>query len=140
MQDFLKRVIDTLRSKKVEYGDVRFIEQEIELIMIKNGVLEAITHNTDTGFGIRLLKDSAWGFSSSNTLTKREADRVAHNALQIAKASAKVKGSGVTLAPVKSQKGTYKSKVKIDPMKVSLDAKIDLLMKCFSIMIGIYRK
>ena len=134
MQDFLKRVIDILKSKKVEYGDVRFVEQEIELIMIKNGVLEAITHVTDSGFGVRLLKDSAWGFSSTNTLTNREADRVARNALQIAKASAKVKADGVTLAPVDRQRGTYTSKVKIDPMKVPLDAKIDLLMKCDAIM------
>jgi TldD protein len=134
MRQFLKRIIDTLKSKKVEYGDVRYIEQEAELIMIKNGVLEAITHTTDAGFGVRLIKDSAWGFSSSNTVTKREADVVTRDALNIARASAKVKGSGITLAPVKAHKGSYRSNVKVQPMKVPLSKKIDLLMKCDAIM------
>lgn len=134
MQEFLKRVIDILHNKKVEYGDVRYIEQEVEVIMIKNGILEAVSHITDSGFGVRLLKNAAWGFSSSNIITKREADRVTRDALGIAEASAKVAADGVTLAPVNKQKGSYQSNVTIDPMKVSLDTKIDLLMKCDAIM------
>jgi TldD protein len=134
MQEFLKRIIDILKSKKVEYGDVRYIEQEAEIIAIKNGVLEAITHVTDAGFGVRLLKDSAWGFSSSNVITKRKADNVTRDALNIARASAKVKANGITLAPVAPQKGKYRSTVKIHPLKISLNKKIDLLMKCDAIM------
>ncbi|GAG83904.1 unnamed protein product, partial [marine sediment metagenome] len=44
------------------------VEQESESIVVKNGVIEAITHSTSIGFGVRVLKDSAWGFSSSNVI------------------------------------------------------------------------
>ena len=40
------------------------------------------------GFGVRVLVDGAWGFASSNWLTATEADRVAAEAVRIARASA----------------------------------------------------
>ena len=63
MRKFMKRIIDTLQVKRVDYGDVRVVERETEFIMVKNGIIEAITHNTNRGFGVRVLNDSAWGFS-----------------------------------------------------------------------------
>jgi TldD protein len=93
MRQFTKRIIDNLKTKKVDYGDVRVIERETELIVVKNGVIEAITHTTDIGFGIRVLKDSAWGFSSSNHIKNKEADKVMKNALSIARASARVRST-----------------------------------------------
>jgi len=134
MEQFIKRVVDNLKLNRVEYGDVRVVEREIELIIVKNGIIETLTHITDTGFGVRVLKDSSWGFSSSNLITKEEADKVAKDALSIAQASARVKSQDVRLSPVTPQKGTYSTKLKIDPMTVSLDKKIELLLKCDEIM------
>jgi len=130
MKKFVNGIIDSLKAKKVDYGDARVVEEEFEMVMLKNGVLEAITRNSETGFGVRVLKDSGWGFSSSNMLKKNEANRVAKNALSIARASTCIKGKPVVLSAVSPQKGTYCSLVKIDPMTVPLTDKIDLLFAC----------
>jgi TldD protein len=134
MRQFIERVTDNLRMKKVEYGDIRVVEEEVESIVLKNGIIEAINHTTDIGFGVRVLKDSAWGFSSSNLLSKSEADKISKDALNIARASARVKATGVRLASLSAQKGSYRTKLKIDPMTVSLDEKINLLLDCDRIM------
>jgi len=135
MRKFTKRIIDNLKTKKVDYGDVRVVERETELIVVKNGVIEAITHTTDIGFGIRVLKDSAWGFSSSNHITNKEADKVMKNALSIARASARVRSTNnIVLSSIAPQKGTYYTQVNINPLSVSLDNKIDLLLVCDKIM------
>jgi TldD protein len=134
MEQFTKRIIDNLKMKKVDYGDIRVVEKEVELIVLKNGIIETITHLTDNGFGVRVLKDSAWGFSSSNLLNNDEADKVTENALNIARASARVKVNSIKLAPVTPQQGNYATKFGIDPMEVSLDKKIDLLLTCDKIM------
>jgi TldD protein len=134
MEQFIKRIIDNLRLKKVEYGDVRVVEREAESIILKNGVIEAITHSTNSGFGVRLLKNSAWGFSSSNIIKKTEADKVIKDALNIAQASARVKAKTITLSLLPPQRGTYYTKIKVNPMAVSLSDKIGLLLACDKIM------
>lgn len=134
MEEFIKRIIDNLKMKRVEYGDTRIVETESQIIVLKNGIIEAINHTTDTGFGVRILKDSAWGFSSSNLVKKSAADQVAKDALSIARASARVKSKEIILAPLSPQKGTYQTQTEIDPMAVSLNDKIDLLMSCDAIM------
>lgn len=130
MNQFLKQIINNLKLKKVDYGDVRLVEQENEAIVLKNGVIEAITHSSNCGFGVRVIKDSAWGFSSSNQLKKTAAERVVRDALSIARASARVKGDPVALAPQQPQRGTYETPLKIDPLAVSLSDKLDLLSAC----------
>jgi TldD protein len=134
MKQFLNRIINTCSTKKVEYGDVRVVERESQFVVVKNGVIEAITYSTDKGFGVRVLKDSAWGFSSSNVLNKSSADRVTKEALAIARASAKVRGHDVNLSPNKKCTGSYTTTYRLDPFKVPLDQKIDLLLKCDACM------
>ncbi len=130
MKTFTHNIIDSLRSKKVDYGDVRVVAEVHEVLMIKNGVLEAVTRSSDTGFGVRVLKDSGWGFSSSNSIKPREASAVTATALSIARASARVRGEPIVLSPVQPQKGSYRSTVKIDPFQVPISKKIDLLLAC----------
>ncbi len=131
MQQFTKRIIDNLKMKKTDYGDVRVVEREMELIVLKNGIIEVITRTINTGFGVRVLKDSAWGFSSSNLIKKSEADKVTRNALSIARASARVRSNNIILSSLVPQKGSYSTRVNINPLSVSLDDKIELLLVMF---------
>lgn len=130
MDQFARQIADSLKSQGVDYGDVRVVTRESESIVVKNGIIEAITHSTDVGFGVRVLKDSAWGFASSNDINNRVADKVIKDALSIARASSMVKGNDISLSTLSSQQGSYRTEVDIDPMKISLDEKIELLLVC----------
>jgi len=130
MKQFARRIVDNLQAKKVDYGDVRVVVRESEVIVLKNGIIEAITHSSNTGFGVRVLKDSAWGFASSNEIKNTVADKVIKNALSIARASALVRAKDIHLTDLPAQKGSYRTEYKIDPMTVPLHEKIDLLLSC----------
>ena len=65
MKDILKNVLDSIR-KKVDYADARMVTTRSERIRTKNGTVDAITDGTSRGFGIRVIVDGCWGFSSSS--------------------------------------------------------------------------
>ncbi len=97
--------------------------------MVKNDNVEAVAEGASRGFGIRVLVQGAWGFASSSTLTAPEVEASAALATRIARASAKVKGRGVRLAPSEARKGSWRSNWTKDPVDVPLEERIALLME-----------
>src|SRR3972149_6141226 len=91
----LKHTISYLKKRGVEYADIRFEENISEGVMARDGEIDKLWDNLDTGFGIRVLYKGAWGFAASSLLTETEARKVADDALSQAKAIAKIQGLGV---------------------------------------------
>ncbi|HEX29064.1 TPA: TldD/PmbA family protein, partial [Candidatus Poribacteria bacterium] len=98
MREFTDLALDTAKMHGATYADIRIIYTQIETVSVKNGRISELRRHDDLGFGIRVIADGAWGFSSSGTLSKEEIQRVAVEAVQIAKASATTKIKEVTLA------------------------------------------
>lgn len=113
---------------KVQYADVRIVERESERIATKDGVVEALESSTTLGFGVRVLKDGAWGFAGSPDFTKRGVERTIKRAVEISESSAKHKVEDVKLAIQKPIKAVYKTPIKEDPFKVPLEEKLELLL------------
>jgi TldD protein len=131
MKAFAKTVVGMLEGK-VGYGNVRVVDTRNEGFAVKNGRVESVSYSSDMGFGVSVLVDGCWGFSSSSTLTKAEAERVVKQAIEIAKASAIVAGERVRLDGTKPAVDTYRSKFQKDPFTVPISEKIDLLVKADS--------
>lgn len=129
MREFTDRALDVARAKGATYADIRIVRRETQTIETKNGVVENLSLADGCGFGVRVVADGAWGFASSSRLEKAEIDRVAALAVAIAKASAVSKKADVDLGPAEVHVGTYRTPVKIDPFEVSLETKIDYLLR-----------
>jgi len=128
MREYTDRALDTAASRGATYADVRIVRRENQDIGVKNGVVQALTLAGDFGFGVRVIADGAWGFASSNRLTLDEVDRVAGQAVEIAKASARVNEADVDLGPAEVHVGRYRTPTEMDPFEVSLEDKIDVLL------------
>ena len=100
-----------------------------ESIAIKSGRVEGVAAGESEGFGVRVLVDGAWGFASSaHPARPREADRVAAEAVRIARASATALREPAVLDDRPPAHGTYETPVVEDPFAVPLERKIaDLL-------------
>lgn len=134
MKDFAKLVISRL-PKKVDYGDVRVVLENSEVVMVKNGKVETIENSEDFGFGVRVLLDGAWGFASSSRVEKPVIDKVTKYAVEIARASGLARGqSKIELDKSKPVVGKYNTPFKEDPLKVSIEKKISLLLEADKIM------
>ena len=97
MKDLIERALDAAQRGGASYADVRVVERETEGLTVKNGALEAATSNSSAGFGVRVMVNGAWGFSSSANLDLEEAERIAREAVEIAEASGIAGGPPVEL-------------------------------------------
>ncbi len=129
MKDKLLEAIDYLKSKGVQYADIRFSRQEVESIKVTNENVDTLSRTLDQGFGIRVLVDGAWGFASSSKLTAGELKKVSNQALKIAQASAITKREDVKLDEGMVYNDHYITPFEKDPFKVRLSRKINMLMK-----------
>jgi TldD protein len=129
MKDLLDRAIDLAIRKGAQYADARIVSNRTESLRTKNGVAQALDFNETIGFGVRVLANGAWGFASSRDLSPAEVDRVTAGALAIAAASARVPGEKIDLGPPVTSQGTYRTPVEIDPFSISLEKKLDVLLK-----------
>ncbi|MGB9694677.1 MAG: TldD/PmbA family protein [Caldisericaceae bacterium] len=134
----MNRVIENalLAAKRAgaSYVDVRVIEREIEDISTKNGTVEGISTSSTKGFGIRVIKDGAWGFSSSFKLTDDEIEKRAQEAVEIAEASSRTKINDASLADVEIFQDKVPQPVKVNPFSVPLTKKIALLSEADKLM------
>jgi TldD protein len=134
VKDLIERALDAAQRGGAGYADVRVVERETEGLTVKNGALEAATSNSSAGFGVRVLLDGAWGFSSSANLDLDEAERIAREALEIARAAAAAQREPIELDDTPPAKDTYRTPFVEDPFAVSLDDKLRVLMEADAAM------
>jgi TldD protein len=128
MRELSERSLDTAVQLGATYADVRVVHRLEESIDVKSGRVEGVASGESEGFGVRVLVDGGWGFSSSSVMNAAEADRVAAEAVRIARASATALRDRVVLDDRPPAHGTYATPVAEDPFAVPLEQKIgDLL-------------
>jgi TldD protein len=98
-------------------------------VTVRNRNVEGLVQDESLGFGVRVVVDGYWGFASSNVVTTAEADRIAADAVKIARASALVAGRRADLGPPVRDVGSYTTPILKDPFAVSLEDKIGLLLR-----------
>lgn len=128
MKELALKVIDLLDRKEVDYADVRVVRLREEGLQVKNGVLEAWSDGESEGFGLRVLVDGYWGFAAAADLSGSETERVVREALALARASARVGGERVRLAPVHAHEGEWRGPCLEDPFKMGAEEKIEFLL------------
>jgi TldD protein len=128
MRDLAIRALNAAQLLGASYADVRVMERTTEAIEVKNGRVEGVSSATSSGFNVRVIVNGAWGFASSARMDDAEAERIAQQAVQIARASALVAGEPVQLSPLAPQKGFYRTPLEKDPFLVPLSQKVQLLL------------
>jgi TldD protein len=128
MRELTSRALDTATALGATYADVRVVRRIEEAITIKTGRLEGVAGGETEGFGVRVLVDGAWGFAASHALTTGEADRVAGEAVRIARASATALRNRVALDDRAPATGRFETPVVEDPFAVPMDKKLAELM------------
>ncbi|MGD0765650.1 MAG: TldD/PmbA family protein [Dehalococcoidia bacterium] len=129
MRDLIMRALDTARSRGASYADARVVGRRAESITVRNQNVEGLTADESLGFGVRVIVDGYWGFAGSYRMTLEEADRVAAQAVAIARASARAGGPKADIGPPEAHTNTHRTPFQKDPFAVSLDDKIALLLK-----------
>ena len=129
MFDLMEKAVEKGLLLGATYIDIRVVKNASEEIKIKNSAVEEATIKTDSGFGVRVLKNGAWGFHSSNKIDKHTLDQVVETAVKIAEASATRSKKPVKLAPVKTIKDKWRTPWIKDPFDVPFKDKLELFLE-----------
>jgi len=114
---------------KVEYADVRIVDQDSEDIATKDGIVEALSSSHSLGYNVRVLKNGVWGFAASHDFSKKGIEETVAKAIEIADSSARYKNTDVEIGKRKAVKGSYMTPIKEDPFEVPMEEKIHMLLE-----------
>ncbi|MBI4834925.1 MAG: TldD/PmbA family protein [Planctomycetes bacterium] len=134
MKELSQITLDTAQSKGASYADIRIIKLDTESIGVRNGRIVAMDHDESYGFGVRVLANGAWGFASSTRVNPSEISRISALAVEIAQASARLKKEDIKLTQEPVYKDKWQTPYLIDPFKVPMDEKLDILFKVDAIL------
>jgi TldD protein len=128
MWDLSAHALDTARVRGASYADVRVMHLRQRDLTTKNGQVGTLAQSESIGLGIRVLASGAWGFASTDRLTRTGVSACAAQAVSIAKASALAKRKEVVMAPEKAYVDSWQSPFRKDPFEIPLESQIALLL------------
>jgi TldD protein len=129
MKDLASYALDTAKIRGASYADIRIILRKDESIKVRNGRIGEMNIKETLGFGVRVIANGAWGFASSSALTKQEIERISALAVDIARASARLKKEDVQLTKERPYNDIWTTPYVLDPFDISIEEKLKLLFK-----------
>ncbi|MFX0003816.1 MAG: TldD/PmbA family protein [Candidatus Hodarchaeota archaeon] len=134
MEDFISLALKKAESYDVDFAECRCFGYETEEIRFRNGQIDKLKRDKDLGYGIRVLKNGAWGFASTAIIDKSILEDIVRVAIKEAEATSRIIKKPVELTEEPIIKDTYETPFKIDPFEVDIEDKIEILKKADSIM------
>src|SRR5882724_4880169 len=134
MWDYCGHSLDIARLRGATYADVRVMHLRQRDLTTKSGEVGTLGQSESIGLGIRVVVNGAWGFASTDQLTREGVAACAAQAVSIAKSSALAKKEDVQLAAEPSYVDSWLGPCEKDPFEIPLEAQIDLLLKADAAM------
>src|SRR5580658_8057855 len=128
MWDLCTNALDTARLRGATYTDVRVMHLRQRDLTTKNGQVGTLAQSESIGIGVRALANGAWGFASTDRLTREGVAACAAQAVSIAKASALAKRGDVEMVPEDAYIDSWQSPFRKDPFELPLETQLALLL------------
>jgi len=128
-KDLASWALESAAQRGATYADVRVVQDRSRALATKNGKIGNASDSQSLGFSVRVIVNGAWGFAASADMSRGSVEATAARAVDIAKASAKVKQSEVRLVPEKSVTADWTAPYKVDPFTISVEQNLALLEK-----------
>ena len=126
MKDLLQSICDRARGRGASFADVRVCESDYTGIQRQDGRADKLNQGAGRGIGIRVIKDSAWGFASVTDFDNDSAFGALDMAVSMAEASS-ARSEEARVAEVQPVEHKEQAIVEIDPRSVPFDRKMAAL-------------
>jgi TldD protein len=126
VRDLCRNAVDAAVAAGATYADARAVFRRSQSIATKNGNVEAVSDVESEGIGVRVLVGGSWGFAGDRRLTEEGAREAALRACAFARAAG---GGSRTLESLEPQRGSFATRIEIDPFSISLGEKIDFCLE-----------
>ena len=133
LEDFADKAVKFAMDSGMQYCDARAEHQKTKSILIENKEVEYVKTNKDSGIGIRLVRDGAWGFCSiTNPESFDQIKEILNNTIKNS-----LHNTNTRKNKIKSHENS-KTKTRIDfPVlkKPELDEMISIGLECSEIIL-----
>ncbi|HUS07190.1 MAG TPA: TldD/PmbA family protein [Bryobacteraceae bacterium] len=127
MEKLAQQILDMALRPGVTYADVRVEDARDRSLATKNGQVAGASVSESMGVGIRVLLNGSWGFAATDNLSPSGLERAAALAIEIAKAGALARKTGVVLVPEDKHLAVWVSDCAVDPFTTSVEQNFALL-------------
>jgi TldD protein len=127
MKEIGSWALDTAKLRGATHAEARIVDERRRALATRNGRIGSASDSESLGIGIRVIADGAFGFAATDDLTREGVQGCAAQAVEIAKASARVKAAELYLVPEQPHVAEWASPCRIDPFGISLEKNLDLL-------------
>ncbi|MHC5053841.1 MAG: TldD/PmbA family protein [Planctomycetota bacterium] len=135
MKRYTDLAMEAASGAGAQYADMRIVRRRENSVHVARRSVKAVDDSESSGYGVRVLVEGSWGFSSSTELEPDAVARTASRAVETAKASARApKPYAVELAPEPAHVDTCASQFEEDPFEVPNAEKVELLLGCTNAM------
>src|SRR6476646_12101998 len=128
MWDLSTNALDTAQLRGASYSDTRVMHLRQRDLTTKNGQVGTLSQSESIGIGIRVLANGAWGFASTDRLTREGVSACAAQAVSIAKASALAKRGNLEMVEEAAFVDSWQSPFRKDPFEIPLETQLALLL------------
>ncbi|MCG3215475.1 MAG: TldD/PmbA family protein [Candidatus Heimdallarchaeota archaeon] len=125
-EDVINKVLKVIEKESVDYADLRLENSLMTQIRTVNGKVEQSTTGVESGLGLRILKDGAWGFSYGPI---EEYIEVVKMAIQANKLNLKHKKEEIKLVKIKVVEDKFEGEQKKKLEDVGFDEKINMTLE-----------
>jgi TldD protein len=134
VEEKVLKAVEVAVSSGADYADARLVLWRQDALGVRNGSVSTLDLHEEEGIGVRVLKDGAWGFAAGPRLDGDSVAMTSKEAVEVARSSASVMGSPVTLAAEPLHHDRWSTPFVIDPFKVPLEEKLGLLYDLDSVL------
>jgi len=123
-EDIAIKALDVALSKNVDYAEVRIQLDNEEAVYMRSGIIEAYGISISGGVSIRVLKNGAFGFGSTDNLNSESVTRAVMEAVKLAEVQEK---GAASLSEEPNYCVRYEISPRSDAFNVPLEEKIGTL-------------
>ena len=127
IRDLLMEAMSVANDALLVYADARAGRYRRQSIATRERQVTNVSDSESFGIGIRALVGGSWGFAATSELTREAVRRTTLEAIGIARAARAAQRRPVELAPIHPVTGTWRQPVRIDPLEVPIEDKVQLL-------------
>ncbi|MGY8798381.1 MAG: TldD/PmbA family protein [Longimicrobiales bacterium] len=129
-RDIASAALDAATRAGASYADVRVSTNRSQNVSTREQLVTGLSDSETSGVGVRVLVDGTWGFAATRIQTNDSAEETARKAVAQARANRAAQRRPVELASIgPAEEGEWRSPIEIDPFSVSIEDKVDLLLR-----------
>src|SRR5919198_5750905 len=129
MKELASWILNTAQSRGASYCDLRVVDERARTVATKNGKVGHASNSESLGVGVRVIADGSWGFAATQDLSRASVEATAARAVDVARASARVKQHELQLAPERAYVDEWTTPYQVDPFTTSIADNLELLLK-----------